>query len=265
MGIGISVVLLVVGLVLLTGAVDLPASVTDHVATNTVGWICVIVAILGFALAVFARPQPAPTRLTGLVPGPNVGRRDTGVTEGSEMRDSPARYTALALVVVPAGFSVGKRPSQRRAMPLRRGRPAAATRPPSSADRDRRSPERMPATSSSPTEPRPDTAYVNENFQSDGPLAVQGLGGDGRIRLFGRSGVIEGGRGDDRLFGGPGPDTLIGASDTITPPEGPARTSARRGSRRAPSCRWREPTDLHPLAFGSCSTPCSPDCSPVCR
>lgn len=54
MGIGVSVVLLVVGLVLLTGAVDLPAGVTDHVATNTVGWICVIVAVLGFALAVFA-------------------------------------------------------------------------------------------------------------------------------------------------------------------------------------------------------------------
>ena len=52
MGIGISVVLLIVGLVLLTGAVDLPTSVTDHVAANTVGWICLIVAILGFVLAV---------------------------------------------------------------------------------------------------------------------------------------------------------------------------------------------------------------------
>ncbi|HEX3222545.1 MAG TPA: hypothetical protein VHR35_08250 [Nocardioides sp.] len=60
MGIGISVVLLVVGLVLLTGAVDLPASVTDHVATNTVGWICVIVAILGFVLAVFAGRHQRP-------------------------------------------------------------------------------------------------------------------------------------------------------------------------------------------------------------
>ena len=60
MGIGISVVLLVVGLVLLTGAVDLPASVTDHVATNTVGWICVIVAILGFALAVIAGRNQRP-------------------------------------------------------------------------------------------------------------------------------------------------------------------------------------------------------------
>jgi NADH:ubiquinone oxidoreductase subunit H len=54
MGIGVSVVLLIVGLVLLTHAVDLPASVTDHVAANTVGWICVIVAILGFAVSLLA-------------------------------------------------------------------------------------------------------------------------------------------------------------------------------------------------------------------
>ena len=51
MGIGISVLLLIVGLVLLTHAVELPASVTDHVATDTVGWICVVVAIVGFAIA----------------------------------------------------------------------------------------------------------------------------------------------------------------------------------------------------------------------
>jgi NADH:ubiquinone oxidoreductase subunit H len=54
MGIGISVLLLVVGLVLLTHAVDLPTSVTDHVAADTVGWICVIVAVLGFVLALVA-------------------------------------------------------------------------------------------------------------------------------------------------------------------------------------------------------------------
>jgi hypothetical protein len=52
MGIGISAVLLIIGLVLLTGAVDLPTGVTDHVATNTVGWICLGVAILGFILVV---------------------------------------------------------------------------------------------------------------------------------------------------------------------------------------------------------------------
>ena len=54
MGIGISVLLLVVGLVLLTGAVDLPSSVTDNVATDVVGWICVGVAVLGFVLAIAA-------------------------------------------------------------------------------------------------------------------------------------------------------------------------------------------------------------------
>jgi hypothetical protein len=54
MGIGISVLLLIVGLVLLTHAVDLPASVTDHVAADTVGWICVIAAILGLAVALLA-------------------------------------------------------------------------------------------------------------------------------------------------------------------------------------------------------------------
>jgi hypothetical protein len=54
MGIGISVLLLVVGLVLVTGAVDLPASVSDHVATDVVGWICVGVAVLGFVLALTA-------------------------------------------------------------------------------------------------------------------------------------------------------------------------------------------------------------------
>jgi NADH:ubiquinone oxidoreductase subunit H len=60
MGIGISVVLLVVGLVLVTGAVDLPASVTDHVATDLVGWICVGVAVLGFVLALTAGRSRAP-------------------------------------------------------------------------------------------------------------------------------------------------------------------------------------------------------------
>ena len=54
MGIGISVVLLIIGLILLTGAVDLPSSVTDHIATQTVGWICVIVAIIGFVVALLA-------------------------------------------------------------------------------------------------------------------------------------------------------------------------------------------------------------------
>ena len=60
MGIGISAVLLIIGLVLLTHAVDLPASVTQHVAADTVGWICVIVAIVGFAVALLAGRNRAP-------------------------------------------------------------------------------------------------------------------------------------------------------------------------------------------------------------
>lgn len=52
MGIGVSIVLLVIGLILVTGAVDLPQAVDDVVATGTVGWICVAVGVLGLVLAV---------------------------------------------------------------------------------------------------------------------------------------------------------------------------------------------------------------------
>ena len=52
MGIGISIVLLVIGLILVLYAVTLPTAVTNVVATHTVGWICVAVGILGLVLAV---------------------------------------------------------------------------------------------------------------------------------------------------------------------------------------------------------------------
>lgn len=52
MGIGIGIVLLVIGLILLTGAIDMPAAVEDVVATNTLGWICLIVGVLALVLAV---------------------------------------------------------------------------------------------------------------------------------------------------------------------------------------------------------------------
>jgi protein-S-isoprenylcysteine O-methyltransferase Ste14 len=52
MGIGISIVLLVLGLILVLDAVSLPSAVTDVVATHTVGWICVVVGILGLVIAV---------------------------------------------------------------------------------------------------------------------------------------------------------------------------------------------------------------------
>ncbi len=45
MGIGLGVVLLLLGLVFALGVVDLPASIDDVVATNTLGWILIIVGV----------------------------------------------------------------------------------------------------------------------------------------------------------------------------------------------------------------------------
>ena len=64
MGIGVSIVLIVVGLILVLDAVDLPAAITDVVATDTVGWICLVVGILGLVLAV---DHDAPGRDTTIV------------------------------------------------------------------------------------------------------------------------------------------------------------------------------------------------------
>jgi hypothetical protein len=50
MGFGVGAILLVIGLVLVTGAVDLPSGIQDVVATNTVGWICVVVGVLALLL-----------------------------------------------------------------------------------------------------------------------------------------------------------------------------------------------------------------------
>jgi hypothetical protein len=50
MGFGAGIILLVVGLVLVTGAVDLPQAVDGAIATNTVGWICVVVGVLALLL-----------------------------------------------------------------------------------------------------------------------------------------------------------------------------------------------------------------------
>ena len=68
MGIGIGIVLLVLGLILVTGAVDLPASVDDAIASNTLGWIFLLVGLLAIVLAVAltrrARPVAGPTEVT---------------------------------------------------------------------------------------------------------------------------------------------------------------------------------------------------------
>ena len=57
MGIGLGVVLLLVGLVLALGVVDLPASIDDAVATSTLGWILIIVGALAIVLALVMNAQ----------------------------------------------------------------------------------------------------------------------------------------------------------------------------------------------------------------
>ncbi|MCW2823062.1 MAG: hypothetical protein JWR64_2857 [Marmoricola sp.] len=57
MGIGLGVVLLLIGLVLTLGVVDLPASIDDVVATNTLGWIFIIVGVLAIVLALVMNAQ----------------------------------------------------------------------------------------------------------------------------------------------------------------------------------------------------------------
>ena len=50
MGFGAGVLLMALGAILLFGAVDLPASVDDVVATTTVGWILVAAGALAIVL-----------------------------------------------------------------------------------------------------------------------------------------------------------------------------------------------------------------------
>ncbi|MDQ4051128.1 MAG: DUF6458 family protein [Actinomycetota bacterium] len=68
MGIGIGIVLLVLGLILVTGAVDLPAEIDEAIASETLGWIFLLVGVLAIvlALAIF-RPRttrPGATEVT---------------------------------------------------------------------------------------------------------------------------------------------------------------------------------------------------------
>jgi predicted permease len=57
MGIGLGIVLLLVGLIFALGAVDLPASIDDNVATNTLGWIFIVVGILAIGLSLAINAQ----------------------------------------------------------------------------------------------------------------------------------------------------------------------------------------------------------------
>jgi len=62
MGIGVGIALLVVGLILVTGAIDLPDGVNEVVATDTVGWICLVVGVLALVLVVVLTQQRSRSR-----------------------------------------------------------------------------------------------------------------------------------------------------------------------------------------------------------
>ncbi|MEO5652136.1 MAG: DUF6458 family protein [Marmoricola sp.] len=57
MGIGLGVVMLVLGLIFALNVVDLPASIDDAVATNTLGWILIIAGVLAIVLALVMNNQ----------------------------------------------------------------------------------------------------------------------------------------------------------------------------------------------------------------
>lgn len=55
--IGVGIVLLVIGLILVTGAVDLPASWDAHIAGDTLGWILIVVGALAIVLGLIVNYQ----------------------------------------------------------------------------------------------------------------------------------------------------------------------------------------------------------------
>lgn len=61
MGIGVGILLLVIGLILLTGAIDLPESVTNAVEAGTIGWICTILGALSLVLVLVMNQQRSRT------------------------------------------------------------------------------------------------------------------------------------------------------------------------------------------------------------
>ena len=105
MGIGIGIVLLVIGLILALGAIDLPASIDDAVATDTLGWIFIVVGVLAIVLALVMNAQrsrtttvvddrrPPPSELTP-PPGTADVRRTSAVRASG--RVSPPRHPAGA-------------------------------------------------------------------------------------------------------------------------------------------------------------------------
>ena len=62
MGIGVGIFLIVIGLILLLDVIeDFPDAITDVVDVDTLGWICLIVGILGIVLALVMNRQRSRT------------------------------------------------------------------------------------------------------------------------------------------------------------------------------------------------------------
>ena len=57
MGIGVGILLLVIGLILVLDAIDLPDAVTDVLDAELIGWICVVVGALALVLALVMNQQ----------------------------------------------------------------------------------------------------------------------------------------------------------------------------------------------------------------
>jgi type II secretory pathway pseudopilin PulG len=57
MGIGLGIVLLLVGLVLALGAIDLPTSIDNAVDSNALGLILIVVGVLAIVLALVMNNQ----------------------------------------------------------------------------------------------------------------------------------------------------------------------------------------------------------------
>ena len=111
MGIGLGVVLLLIGLILAFGAISLPASIDDAVASETLGWIFIVVGVLAIVLA-----------LVGAVVGEFVGGRQglgASIIAAQSVMDS-SLIVALFVVITALGMAVYEAARGLEALILRR-------------------------------------------------------------------------------------------------------------------------------------------------
>ena len=66
MGIGVGILLLVLGLILVLGVINMPGSVTQYVDAHTLGWILVIAGVLALVLGLIMSAQAGRSRTDGV-------------------------------------------------------------------------------------------------------------------------------------------------------------------------------------------------------